>query len=137
MSLSAGTNKFFGRQELGVSSGLDDKLTKHGSSVSSQPFNPLYQNQPLQNKNRSGSFGFSTGIGPSSTFAGRYSHDYHRDGLDAVGADDRMGKAWIRWMHKRGIKVWVLPLLVLISALLKFCIGLGTYSGISFASSSY
>ena len=40
-----------------------------------------------------------------------------------------MVRRWIRWMHKRGIKQWVVPLILLASALVKFAIGLGTYSG--------
>ncbi|KXN88065.1 putative dolichyl pyrophosphate Man9GlcNAc2 alpha-1,3-glucosyltransferase [Leucoagaricus sp. SymC.cos] len=55
---------------------------------------------------------------------------HHRHGLEVGGSEhDGTGKAWIRWMHKRGIKAWVIPLLLLMSTLFKFCIGLGSYSG--------
>lgn len=40
-----------------------------------------------------------------------------------------MGRRWIRWMHKRGMKAWVLPGALLTSTLVKWCIGLGSYSG--------
>ncbi|KJA21176.1 glycosyltransferase family 57 protein [Hypholoma sublateritium FD-334 SS-4] len=39
------------------------------------------------------------------------------------------GRRWIRWMHKRGIKTWVVPGVIAGAALLKFAIGLGSYSG--------
>ncbi|KAF9450577.1 glycosyltransferase family 57 protein [Macrolepiota fuliginosa MF-IS2] len=32
-------------------------------------------------------------------------------------------------MHKRGIRGWIIPVLVLVSTLVKFCVGLGGYSG--------
>ncbi|KAH8104721.1 glycosyltransferase family 57 protein [Cristinia sonorae] len=40
-----------------------------------------------------------------------------------------MARRWVRWMHKQGLKQWVLPNAILISTLLKWCVGLGTYSG--------
>ena len=40
-----------------------------------------------------------------------------------------MGKEWIRWMHKRTIKRWVIPSILAASTLVKFAIGLGSYSG--------
>ena len=40
-----------------------------------------------------------------------------------------MGRRWIRWMHKRGIKEWVIPGVIAASTLVKFLIGLGSYSG--------
>ena len=93
----------------------------------------LYRKQRFQDNDRSGSFGSPTGVQLPSAHTGHYSRRHHRHGPDAVSAEDSMGKAWIRWMHKRGIKAWIMPLLMLISTLLKFCIGLGTYSGMSFA----
>ncbi len=42
-----------------------------------------------------------------------------------------MGRVWVRWMHKRNMKGWVVPALVAVSTLLKWCIGLGSYSGSS------
>lgn len=40
-----------------------------------------------------------------------------------------MGRRWIRWMHKRGIQKWVVPGIITASTLVKFAIGLGSYSG--------
>ena len=40
-----------------------------------------------------------------------------------------MGKRWIRWMHKRGMKGWVTPSVIIASTWIKWCIGLGSYSG--------
>ncbi|KAF8073702.1 glycosyltransferase family 57 protein [Lyophyllum atratum] len=40
-----------------------------------------------------------------------------------------MGRRWIRWMHKRGARHWVVPAAVLAAVLVKACIGLGSYSG--------
>lgn len=40
-----------------------------------------------------------------------------------------MGRRWIRWMHKRGIEKWVEPGIIAASTLVKFAIGLGSYSG--------
>ena len=39
------------------------------------------------------------------------------------------GKRWIRWMHKHGMKHWVVPVAILASAWIRWCIGLGSYSG--------
>jgi alpha-1,3-glucosyltransferase len=57
--------------------------------------------------------------------------------IDAGGSSDKvreaegtaMGRRWIRWMHKRGIKEWVVPGVIAASTLVKFAIGLGSYSG--------
>ncbi|KAJ7761486.1 glycosyltransferase family 57 protein [Mycena maculata] len=40
-----------------------------------------------------------------------------------------MGRRWIRWMHKRGVKAWVLPSVLLASTCIKVSMGLGSYSG--------
>ncbi|KAK2465327.1 hypothetical protein APHAL10511_002681 [Amanita phalloides] len=50
--------------------------------------------------------------------------------VEAAGSSEHaMGRRWIRWMHKRGIREWVLPGALLASALVKWCVGLGLYSG--------
>lgn len=41
-----------------------------------------------------------------------------------------MVRRWVRWMHKRGIKQWVVPAILAASTLVKFTIGLGSYSGV-------
>ncbi|KAJ3537478.1 hypothetical protein NMY22_g5579 [Coprinellus aureogranulatus] len=40
-----------------------------------------------------------------------------------------MGRRWIRWMHKRNMREWVVPSAVAFAVLLKVCIGVGSYSG--------
>ncbi len=39
------------------------------------------------------------------------------------------GRRWLRWMHKNGVKNWVVPCTLLASVLVRWCIGLGSYSG--------
>ena len=41
------------------------------------------------------------------------------------------GRRWLRWMHKNGVKHWVVPCTLLASVLVRWCIGLGSYSGTS------
>lgn len=121
---SANSSSFFRKQDF-MSSPIPETASAGTDS--------LYRKQRFQDNDRSGSFGSPTGVQLPSAHTGHYSRRHHRHGPDAVSAEDSMGKAWIRWMHKRGIKAWIMPLLMLISTLLKFCIGLGTYSGMSFA----
>lgn len=39
------------------------------------------------------------------------------------------GRRWLRWMHKNGVKHWVVPCTLLASVLVRWCTGLGSYSG--------
>jgi hypothetical protein len=39
------------------------------------------------------------------------------------------GRRWLRWMYKNGVKHWVVPCTLLASVLVRWCIGLGSYSG--------
>jgi hypothetical protein len=39
------------------------------------------------------------------------------------------GRRWLRWMYKSGVKHWVVPCTLLASVLVRWCIGLGSYSG--------
>ncbi|KAH9179315.1 glycosyltransferase family 57 protein [Lactarius sanguifluus] len=39
-----------------------------------------------------------------------------------------LGRRWLRWMHKNGLKHWVVPCTLLASAVVRWCIGLGSYS---------
>lgn len=43
--------------------------------------------------------------------------------------DGSMSRRWVRWMHRQGMKQWVLPSIILISTWVKWCIGLASYSG--------
>ena len=71
------------------------------------------------------------------TFSSIYEHDSQGAVVNARTSSDKapevestaMGKRWIRWMHKRGIKDWVIPGIIAASTLVKFAIGLGPYSG--------
>ena len=44
-----------------------------------------------------------------------------------------MAKRWIRWMHAKGLKHWVVPAAIIVSTWIKWCISLGPYSGASLA----
>ncbi|EGN97885.1 glycosyltransferase family 57 protein [Serpula lacrymans var. lacrymans S7.3] len=39
------------------------------------------------------------------------------------------GRRWVRWMHKNGLKQWIVPSAVGAAMYWKWCIGLGGYSG--------
>ena len=43
--------------------------------------------------------------------------------------ESTMGRRWIRWMHRRGLKQWIIPGILSVSTIVKFAIGLGSYSG--------
>ncbi|KAJ7095852.1 glycosyltransferase family 57 protein [Mycena belliarum] len=45
------------------------------------------------------------------------------------GPEQAMARRWIRWMHKRGMKGWVVPSALLASTCVKVCVSLGSYSG--------
>ncbi|KAJ7069714.1 glycosyltransferase family 57 protein [Mycena amicta] len=36
-----------------------------------------------------------------------------------------MARRWVRWMHKRGVKAWLVPCVLLASTCVKFAVGLG------------
>ncbi|KAI0729617.1 glycosyltransferase family 57 protein [Fomitopsis betulina] len=55
-----------------------------------------------------------------------HAHDHHKTNGEHV---DSMGRRWVRWMHKHGLKRWVVPCAVLASVWVKWSIGLGSYSG--------
>lgn len=40
-----------------------------------------------------------------------------------------MGKRWVRWMHKRNSRVWVVPSAIGAAVFVKLALGLGSYSG--------
>lgn len=42
-------------------------------------------------------------------------------------------RRWVRWMHKHNMKSWVVPCAITASAYVKWCIGLGRYSGMFLA----
>ncbi|RXW25365.1 hypothetical protein EST38_g522 [Candolleomyces aberdarensis] len=40
-----------------------------------------------------------------------------------------LGRRWIRSMHKRGLRTWVIPGAIAFATLVKLCLGVGSYSG--------
>lgn len=51
--------------------------------------------------------------------------------MEMLLQEQGFGRRWLRWMHKNGVKHWVVPCTLLASALVRWCIGLGSYSGTS------
>ncbi|KAF8645218.1 hypothetical protein AX16_008045 [Volvariella volvacea WC 439] len=43
--------------------------------------------------------------------------------------DGSMGRRWVKWLHKRGIKQWAIPGIIAASTLVKLCMSMGSYSG--------
>jgi alpha-1,3-glucosyltransferase len=54
---------------------------------------------------------------------------HHVKSEGTVEEEAGMGKRWIRWMHRQGMKGWVVPCAIVASTWIKWCIGLGSYSG--------
>ncbi|KAI9465420.1 glycosyltransferase family 57 protein [Lactarius psammicola] len=80
----------------------------------------------------------SRAISPSSPLAGvfpRGHHSYSSFGAimeaekETLSQEQGLGRRWLRWMHKNGLKHWVVPCTLLASAVVRWCIGLGSYSG--------
>jgi hypothetical protein len=44
-------------------------------------------------------------------------------------SENSMGKRWVRWMHKSGMKHWVIPLSIAAAMCFKWAVTLGPYSG--------
>jgi alpha-1,3-glucosyltransferase len=40
-----------------------------------------------------------------------------------------MGMRWIRWMHRHGMKQWVVPGAIIASIWVRWAVGMGSYSG--------
>jgi len=53
-----------------------------------------------------------------------------RKGLESSREDPGACRRWIRWMQKQGLKAWVVPSAIAASVWVKWCIGLGGYSGV-------
>lgn len=45
------------------------------------------------------------------------------------GWEGGFARRWIRWMHREGIKQWILPCVLLTTTWIKWATGLGSYSG--------
>ncbi|KAJ6477423.1 glycosyltransferase family 57 protein [Mycena vitilis] len=76
---------------------------------------------------------FSTLPGPSVKFPASLSSLHETEDGEAPPpqreTEPAMAKRWIRWMHKRGVKAWVIPSALLASTCIKVSMGLGSYSG--------
>lgn len=48
----------------------------------------------------------------------------NEDAVDQGGV-----RRWVRWMHKNNMKAWVVPCAIAASIYVKWCIGMGGYSG--------
>lgn len=48
---------------------------------------------------------------------------------ERVGWEGGFARRWIKWMHKGGIKQWILPCVLLTTTWVKWATGLGSYSG--------
>jgi alpha-1,3-glucosyltransferase len=49
--------------------------------------------------------------------------------VPSLELEQGLGRRWLRWMHKNGVKHWVVPCTLTASALVRWSIGLGSYSG--------
>lgn len=60
-----------------------------------------------------------------------------RDSALAKTVEEPRGWApqWVRWMHRNGMRGWVVPLSILGAAWVKWSVGLGDYSGVSYPGS--
>jgi len=73
------------------------------------------------------------------SFSALMEHERTADGGTSFTSDARVamddqgnygaGRRWVRWMHRHNLKNWVAPSAIVASTLVKWCIGLGTYSG--------
>ena len=79
----------------------------------------------------------SRAISPTSPLAGvfpRGHHSYSSFGAimeteETLLQEQGLGRRWLRWMHKNGLKHWVVPCTLLAAAVVRWCVGLGPYSG--------
>ena len=80
----------------------------------------------------------SRAISPSSSLAGVFprAHQSYSSFCSIMEVDKEillqeqgLGRRWLRWMHKNGLKHWVVPCTLLASAAVRWCIGMGSYSG--------
>ena len=63
-----------------------------------------------------------------STFPSLYT-DEHRGSIRHSARRSNLGRRWVRWMDKNGMKQWVVLCSVLVAAGVKWATGLGSYSG--------
>jgi hypothetical protein len=112
---------------INLSTGMDTSVPRR--RVSTQSFSSLYEGgrHGQERRKRKGSVDLS-----SSSLSSTARMNLQRSsgkGVAREKEEEFMGRAWIRWMHKRGLKSYIVSVLVLASVLVKFGIGLGSYSG--------
>lgn len=81
----------------------------------------------------------SSGIGPPAERGAGSSTIGHSATLARLVADRHVpshggweggfARRWIRWMHKDGVRQWILPCVLLSTTWIKWATGLGSYSG--------
>ncbi|KAI0917254.1 hypothetical protein AcW1_010352 [Taiwanofungus camphoratus] len=107
------------------------------SAASSRPVSPLSlpanATSPQQKSQRrlSHQLSFSALMDQEPRGGSHYAHATHAlpSGERKVEAMGGLGKRWVRWMHKQGMKYLVIPSTVLASVWVKWIVGLGSYSG--------
>lgn len=78
--------------------------------------------------------GFSRTSGHYSSYVSFSAVMEDGKGPPLLQEEQGFGRRWLRWMHRNGVKHWVVPCTLLASVLVRWCIGLGSYSGMSPAS---
>ncbi|TFK64631.1 hypothetical protein BDN72DRAFT_846397 [Pluteus cervinus] len=115
------------------------------SAVQSSPRRPVHksfsslleheQQFPRRRRSSVGPGGGVVGFNEPSTPTGTsFRHDggvlvSEKTAQEKNGVDTAMGRKWVRWMHKKGIKEWTVPSAIAFATLVKLCISLGSYSG--------
>ncbi|KAF7314320.1 Glycosyltransferase family 57 protein [Mycena kentingensis (nom. inval.)] len=66
---------------------------------------------------------------PTSLSASTVAEDAPHQRARERESEHAMGRRWVRWMHKRGVKAWVVPCALMGATCVKLAVGLGSYSG--------
>ncbi|KAG2368691.1 ALG6, ALG8 glycosyltransferase family-domain-containing protein [Suillus spraguei] len=107
---------------VGTSSG-DELLDRGVSPVSASSVGSVFPNSRMNNR-----LSFTALMEHERTAAGPSSRADARKIEDEQGTFGA-GRRFVRWMHRSNMKSLVIPSAIAASALVKWCIGLGTYSG--------
>jgi hypothetical protein len=106
------------------------------SSRAVSPTSPNFSHAPSSNSGRHLSFSTLAGQERSGRFSWSLSVLRGEVKIKSKVTSETnrgMGLRWIWWMHRQGMKEWVVPSAVAGSIWIKWCIGLGSYSGMSTA----
>ena len=107
---------------------------KHSAltSPSLHPYNHLPSMRRLKKSSSIGLLaertrgGAGNRMGHSSVFT---RHAVDRRAKEHAEREGEFARRWIGWMHKEGIKHWILPCVLLTATWIKWAISLGSYSG--------